>query len=313
VLRLAEGLDDKTTANELLTKLEDKIPGSNFITNRDLDHLQLLITVAAMKNHHKIIRHILKWKPEVDANFKSKLADDSGLVATPLHLAILGGHVHCVRALLTHLPLDANVEDSSSRTPFQIATESDRKDVMREIKMREIKRLLMERSEVREFVDRLDKEKQLYVDYANGFLAAATLVATVAFASWLQPPQGYTNESDVAVKGHPTIGAFVVFNGLSFFFAIATVLANACVTMPSPQRVFIGTVVEKVRKTFILPYIFFLLSVSCVLVAFTTAGFAVLPPTDRWMMWFITIIGGAVCVPCLGAIIYKLYIIFRLQ
>jgi len=309
VLCLAEGPDDKTTAKALLTKLVDSTNRSVPITDFGLDHSKLLITVAAMENRHKIIRHILKWEPEVNTNFKSEWDDNRGLEATPLHFAVLGEHVDAVRALLTHLPLDANVEDSSSRTPLQIATESNRNV------MREIEKLLMERPEVKELVDRLYRDRQVFVDAANALLVGAALVASVAFASWLQPPRGYTsNESDVAVKGHPTLQAFVLFNGFSFFFAIATVLASAYAAMPSLQQAFIGTVVKSVRKTLIVASIFLSISVFCVLGAFATAGFAVLPPSIKynWSMWVTAIIGGIVCVMWLVAFVWKLSAAFRL-
>jgi len=307
VLCLAEGPDDKATANALLTKLADSTKPSVAITDFGLDHSKLLITVAAMENRHKIIRHILKWQPEVNTNFKWD--DNSRIQATPLHFAVLREHVDAVRALLTHLPLDANVEDSISRTPLQIATES-KTNVMREIE-----KLLMERPEVKELVDKLYRDRQVLVDAVNALLVGAALVASLAFASWLEPPRGYTsNKSDVAVKGHPTLEASVWFNGFSFFFAIATVLASAYAAMPSLQQAFIGTVVKSVRKTLIVASSFLSISVFFVLGAFATADFAVLPPSIKynWSMWVTTIIGGIVCVIWLVGFIWKLSAAFRL-
>ncbi|CAK9209794.1 unnamed protein product [Sphagnum troendelagicum] len=127
VLCLAEGPDDVTTANALLTKLQAlTMPSVQCITVFDLTRIEQLITVAAKKNRHRIIRHILKWSPEVNANFKSEWNfNNYNLKVTPLHFAVLKEHVDAVRALLTHLLLDASTEDSSSRTPLEIATNTN--------------------------------------------------------------------------------------------------------------------------------------------------------------------------------------------
>jgi hypothetical protein len=302
VLCLAEGPDDKTTAVELFTKLVDSVERPALCTDFGLGHVELLITVAAMKNRHNIIRHILKWKPEVNADFKSKWPDKPGLLATPLHFAVLGQHLDAVRALLTHLPLDASVEDSEFRTPLQIAAEST-EDVMRAIE-----KLLMERPAVKEFVDRLYRDRQVFVDAANALLVGAALVASAAFASWLQPPRGYTpKESVVAVEGHPTLKAFVQFNALSFFSAIATVLACTHATIPSLKQRFIGRVVKSVRRALIVASILFSFSIVCVLGAFATAGFAVLPRSREytWSLWGGTIILGIGCIVWIVAFILK--------
>jgi len=302
VLCLAEGPDDKTTAVKLFTKLVDSIKRPTYDdTDFGLGHVELLITVAAKMNRHKIIRHILKWKPEVNADFKSKWADNKpGLEATPLHFAVLGQHLDAVRALLTHLPLDTNVQDSNSQTPLQIATES------RDDGMREIENLLLGRPELKEFVDRSYRDRQVFVDAANALLVGAALVASAAFASWLQPPRGYTpNESVVAVKGDPTLKVFVVFNTLSFFFAIATVLACTCATIPSFKHRFIGKVVKFVRNTLIVASILFSISIFCVLGAFATAGLAVLPINYDWSLLVGTIILGLLCIAWLGVFCFR--------
>jgi phosphoglycerol transferase MdoB-like AlkP superfamily enzyme len=156
----------------------------------------------------------------------------------------------------------------------------------------------------------LYKEKQDSVTNANAFLVIATFVASAAFTSWLQPPRGYTsNESDVAVKEHPILQAFVLFNGCSFFFAIATILASTYVTMLSLQQAFIGDVVESMKKTRIIASILLSICIFCVLGSFATAGFAVLPPSIEynWSMWAtVIIIIGIVCVMLRVAFIRKL-------
>ncbi|KAH9536358.1 hypothetical protein CY35_17G103400 [Sphagnum magellanicum] len=323
VLCLAEGPDDKTIANQLLTQLEDlTTPNPPFqpITV-GYTRIELLITVAAMENRHEIIRHILKWSPEVNANFTSQCNDNlyRGLIATPLHFAVLQQHKDAVRELLTHLPLDANTEDSYFRTPLEINTKTLPDSSTR----REIERLLMGRPEVKEFVDRMYRDRQVFVDAANALLVGAALIASVTFAGWLQPPLGYTTyydypeslpappgtyESFAAVKQHAAVRAFWFFNSLSFFFAIATVLTGANAAMPSLENEFIGTVVKSVRETLIHASILLAISVACVLGAFVTAGFAVLPRAAKynWSMISTVAIGLSVCLICLACFLCKL-------
>jgi hypothetical protein len=324
VLCLAEGPDDKIIANRLLTLLQQVIPPIlpvQPIAVVDGIRIELLITVAAMENQHEIIRHILKWNPEVNANFTSEWNNKRyrGLQATPLHFAVLKQHKDAVRVLLTHLPLDPNAEDSSSRTPLQIATTEISDPNIRN----EIEKLLMGRPEVKEFVDRLYRDRQVFVDAANALLVGAALIASVTFAGWLQPPLGYTTyydfpepppappstyESFAAVKQHATVQAFWFFNSLSFFFAIATVLTGAIAAMPSLENAFIGTVVKSVKKTLIHASFLLAISVVCVLCAFATAGFAVLPPRGKykWSMISTVAIGAFVCFICLGFFLWKL-------
>ncbi|CAM6016296.1 unnamed protein product, partial [Sphagnum balticum] len=227
-----------------------------------------LLTVAASKNYFTIIRYVLKWQPEVDASASIKLVAHPDLVASPLHFAALGGHVEAVRELLLHHNLDVNAKDNKDRTPLLCAIKENKLGVVKalcfddpgnrirateeytdgrtpiqiatEANMKEIEKVLLERPEVKDFVDRLYRDRQVFVDAANALLVGAALIASVTFAGWLQPPLGYipdydfsqpfpappqTPESYAAVKNHATVKAFWVFNSLSFFFAIATVLA----------------------------------------------------------------------------------------
>jgi hypothetical protein len=253
-------------------------------------------------------------------NIKSQWRTYGTPDATPLHFAVFKGHRDAVGELLTHLPLDANSEDSHFRTPLEIAATTKIADSNTR---REIEKLLMGRPEVKEFVDRLYRDRQVFVDAANALLVGAALIASVTFAGWLQPPLGYTTyyefpeplpappstyESFAAVKQHATVQAFWFFNSLSFFFAIATVLTGANAAMPSLENAFIGTVVETVKRTLIYASFLFAISVVCVLCAFATAGFAVLPPKAKykWSMISTVAIGAFACLFCLKIFLCKL-------
>jgi hypothetical protein len=138
------------------------------------------------------------------------------------------------------------------------------------------------------------------VDAANAILVGATLIASVTFAAWLQPPLGYSEfygstsidvgapspsgmyPSFVSVAGHPILDIFWIFNSTSFLFAIATLMVGANAARPPKQDKDIGEVVRTLRRLLSLAYSLLTASVACVLGAFASAGFVVLPPVRRY-------------------------------
>jgi hypothetical protein len=178
--------------------------------------------------------------------------------------------------------------------------------------MKEIEKVLLERPEVKDLLDRLYRDRQVLVDAANALLVGAALIATVTFAGWLTPPLGYIPDSDfsqpfpappqtpesyAAVKNHAAVKAFWVFNSLSFFLAIATVLASAAAALPNFRHKFIGSQVKLVEKALKRATFLLVLSVFCVLGAFASAGFAVLPPLLKYdTSMIITVsLGALIC------------------
>ncbi|CAK9265558.1 unnamed protein product [Sphagnum jensenii] len=292
-----------------------------------------LLIVAAQVNLPDVIRNIFNWKLEVDVNVETKWKDarnSSNLRATPLHFAVLRGHVDIVRQLLSHKSLDVNAEDSYHRTPLQIAVEGDRSRHAKDggklsdgdkIKRKQIEKLLMERAEVKDLVERLYRDREVFINAVNALLVGAALIATVTFAGWLTPPLGLTayvppepSPASPATSPHylslpqPTsVKVFWVSNSLSFFLAIATVLVCACAAMPSLR--YIGEAVKCLKKTLIVASTLFLLSVFFVLGAFASAGFAVLPSPHRaykLSMKSTVAIGGVLCGFCLIVLIWQL-------
>ncbi|KAH9560937.1 hypothetical protein CY35_06G135400 [Sphagnum magellanicum] len=321
-------------------------------------HESMLLAVAASKNYFTIIRYVLKWHPEVDANASIELVAPPDLVASPLHFAALGGHVEAVRELLKHQNLDVNAKDNKKRTPLLCAIKEEKLGVVKalcfddpgnrirateeytdgrtpiqiatEANMKEIEKVLLERPEVKDFVDRLYRDRQVFVDAANALLVGAALIASVTFAGWLQPPLGYipdydfsqpfpappqTPQSYAAVKNHATVKAFRVFNSLSFFFAIATVLAGADAALPNLREDFIGRRVKSVERALIRATILLVISVVCVLGAFASAGFAALPPLLKYdtSMIITVCLGGTICMLTLVKIIWKLSTPIRMR
>jgi len=209
--------------------------------------------------------------------------------STPLQLASLYGHVSVVK-VLCHNPkgrLGATIENRAGLTALQIATD---------MKRDEIAKILTDIPEVEKQVERLYRDRQVHVDAANAILVGAALIASVTFAGWLQPPLGYSPffgsaspgagsptpsgmyPSFVSVEGHPIMKIFWVFNSMSFFFAIATLMVGATAARPPTKDTYIGVVVRSLRTSLRLAYALLTVSVACVMGAFACAGFVVLPP-----------------------------------
>ena len=136
----------------------------------------------------------------------------------------------------------AHEEDDLGYTPLEYAIQN---------KYRDIKKILLTVPEVKENVDHMYRDRQDYVDAANTILVGAALIASVTFAGWLQPPLGFTPnyqfiepypappntyEQFVAIEGHRSILLFMVFNSLSFFCAISTIISGADAAFPIPNR-----------------------------------------------------------------------------
>jgi hypothetical protein len=251
---------------------------------------------AVKLGHHDWVRMLLESGKEMDVNkLEQEILDDErdrksfGEEFNPLHLASIYGHVRVVQVLCDHEPkiLRANTESGAGMTALQIARRKGHA---------EIEKILLDRTEVQQHLDRLYRDRQLHVDAANAILVGATLIASVTFAAWLQPPLGYSEfygstsidvgaplpsgmyPSFVSVAGHPILDIFWIFNSMSFVFAIATLMVGANAARPPRQDKYIGEVVRTLRTLLSLAYSLLTVSVGCVLGAFATAGFVVLPP-----------------------------------
>jgi hypothetical protein len=258
---------------------------------------------AAAMAHLDVVKELLKSKKQVNVNALKFIAlhpEDPkvrqyGGHFTPLHLASLFGHASVVKALCedTKGRLRADTDNRRGITALQIATETKRHQIVK---------TLLERPEVVKQVENLYRDRQAHVDAANAILVGAALIASVTFAGWLQPPSGYSAffgsagievgapspsgiyPSFVSVAGHPIMQIFWVFNSMSFFFAIATLMVGASAAHPPKHDIFIGEVVQSLRASLSLAYILLTISVGCVMGAFASAGFLVLPPVPKYMV-----------------------------
>jgi ankyrin repeat protein len=285
---------------------------------------------AAATGHLDVVEMLLQSKKQVDVNtltwlplaFEDLKARQYSLHFSPLHFASLFGHTSVVKALCkdTKGRLRANTENRRGITALQIATE---------MKYDEIVKTLLERPEVAKQVENLYRDRQVHVDAANAILVGAALIASVTFAGWLQPPLGYSAffgsaevgapspsgiyPSFVSVAGHPIMQIFLFFNSMSFFFAIATLMVGASAAHPPKHGIFIGEVVQSLRASLSLAYILLTISVGCVMGAFASAGFLVLPPIPKYMLNMRVTVGIGVTVVFLAWTSSKLLYVLKVM
>ncbi|KAH7290192.1 hypothetical protein KP509_30G035700 [Ceratopteris richardii] len=229
----------------------------------DLQDLYLLHTTA-MSGRTRILDALLD-QSTMDVNARNEWKQ------TPLHCAAILGKTAVVMSLVKRREVRANAGDRRGKTALQYAIEC---------KHSEVEKLLLERAEVREILDRMYRDRQVYVDAANAILVGAALIGGVTYSGWLQPPlgyidRGYTDISSMAVR------IFCVFNSVSFCFSMCTVLAGAGAVLPCPDA-YIATVVRKVRRALALAALLMVISILSVLGAFAAAGFAIVEkPRER--------------------------------
>ncbi len=147
LLYLATKREDKTIAIQLLNTLSSRMNAfadisTKFSSNWFFSDQSRLLASAAVSNHFKIIKYIVKWQPEVNVNERSEWAAIPGLVATPIHFAAIErdvatvgrrkrGHVEAVQELLEHPKLDVNAEDNTKMTPLLYAIEARNVDMVK--------------------------------------------------------------------------------------------------------------------------------------------------------------------------------------
>ncbi|CAM6030034.1 unnamed protein product [Sphagnum balticum] len=284
---------------------------------------------AAAMGHPDVVKELLKIKKQVNVNAMEFIILDEnrscyGFEFNPLHLASIFGHPSVVKALCedTKGRLRANTENYRGITAFEIATKMSDGEIVE---------ILKKRDEVPKYVDNLYRDRQAHVDAANAILVGAALIASVTFAGWLQPPLGYSAffgsasievgapspsgiyPSFVSVAGHPIMQIFWFFNSMSFFFAIATLMVGASTARPPKPGIFIGEVVRSLRTSLSLAYILLTISVGCVMGAFASAGFLVLPPIPKYMVNMRVTVGIGVTVVFLAWTSFKVLYVLKVM
>jgi hypothetical protein len=133
----------------------------------------------------------------------------------------------------------------------------------------EIREIVMDIPDIQKVVKRLEKERETFVQAANSIIIVAALIATVAFTVFLTPPPGYLATPRISVY------AMYIYNSLSFFSAILTLLIGASVTRPQFRRTYIAVLMPLSRKLLFIAYNLLYFSVAFFMCTFLTAGYIV--------------------------------------
>jgi hypothetical protein len=268
---------------------------------------------AAYKGHGRIVKELLKCSEIYSAKHYSENS-----MQPPLHVAVRRGHISVVDAFCsaeTKSDFSCHEEDQDlHQTPLEAATYLKDKPTKKKIQS-----TLLQRAEVKQAVEESYRQRELTVGSANAIMVGAALIAGITYAGWLQPPLGYHNYyqftepvpggpeaplSYMFVQGHMAIRLFAIFNSLSFFFAIAAIVAGmeTYCYIGDLEETYITKTVEKLRYQLKRTRISFIASVIFVLIAFSSAAIAILPPINLYQRdIYITIgLGGFVCLVFIG-------------
>jgi len=199
---------------------------------------------------------------------------------TPLHIAVMRGSYKLVDLLLRAHSIDADQKDERGFTPFDIA-----------VRDADYKLVLMLQSHFER--TGLYGDNKAYASAASAILVGASLLASVTFAAWLQPPSSYFQTDSYNEMEHQwDIQMFWVFDSLSFYLAVATFFAAAGAAIPSK-----GIRLAHIRSAVHWASFFVVLSISFGMGAFAMAGLVLLPHRDMYRRSIIgtTALGGTIC------------------
>ncbi|MCO5555440.1 hypothetical protein L7F22_008985 [Adiantum nelumboides] len=160
-----------------------------------------------------------------------------------------------------------------------------------------VMQVILERGEVKKG---LYEDRQVYLDCANAMLVGAALIAGLAFEGWLQPPLGYNYEFEGGLYAEVhkwAVRLFWRFNNGAFFLAVGALITGAKGAVPAANEVDLIGSVEKGKRAVVVSSTLLGMALVCVMVAFTMAQLAVIPPlaSDMHMVHTSVAWGAAVC------------------
>jgi len=250
LMRLASEEIHRDVATYLLSQLRDvcKHPENGGLPDKN----QLVIEMVR-RSQDELVPCILRWQPE-DANVR----DSEG--CTALHYAVEMGQITMVRALLSEKGwrVNAMMGDNFGYTPVEYTFLNRAKGCI------DIQNLLMDRPEVKDFVER---QRTWQLQMASTGLVVNTLIAGGTYVGWMQPPLGFNNYEDhnqqqygdnIPANSAPTpsgtvttfrhseaLSYFYTFNCLAFVFALTSMIkmvyhiavhVSLSIHIPSAQR-----------------------------------------------------------------------------
>ncbi|CAM6027369.1 unnamed protein product [Sphagnum balticum] len=282
----------KAKSTEIVDMLLDWCPiGKNYRKVLDVDtksnsgwtalHLAVRLKILEKDDEKKadflnmtvaIIRFINAYIPE-------SINKSDNTKSTPLHTSVAARDLDLVEILLEDGDkIDPELLDNQRRTALEIAVHQNDFPMVQKIQH------YLERAGI-------VGNHQAFADSASAILVGAALLVTVTFAAWVQIP---TDDS----------APFWVFISLSFYFAVAAFISAAGAAIPSK-----GTTLGIIRRAVFLSAFCLVISLSCAVVAFSIAGFLIVPRGIEHQRKVIatTVIGGLVCLFCLLSFIRKIF------
>ncbi|KAH7442669.1 hypothetical protein KP509_03G098400 [Ceratopteris richardii] len=250
--------------------------------NKDFVFEFLLMTIQKLELSQwddQYYRTCLHWAVvDKRTDIVQKLVSDKIEVQPPSGKTAL--HVAFERKMATEQWL--GIEDRDGKTVLQHAFG---------LKNRMIMEILGRKSYVKEYEEKLNKDRDVYVQALNAILVGAALIASVAFAGWLQLPY----ESEFS---SPAMRVYWATISISFFTAIATMCVTKIGIIPTPGQ-YVGVMVNQLRVAILADAFLLALSLAAVMLAFGAAGFAALREAHIYeyevIMRSTAVVGGVIC------------------
>jgi hypothetical protein len=144
-------------------------------------------------------------------------------------------------------------------------------------------------------------------DAANATSVVAALVATASFIGPLQPPLGLSGDGGYVDTSRSSVRVYLVFNSLSFFFSIGSILMALLPAIPMPKESLYDELLRS-QRCLKGAALMLLISIICILISFSSASMAVVSSRwhDKQLVVGCIVVGGSVCIVVLGIYITRL-------
>ena len=159
--------------------------------------------------------------------------------------------------------------------------------------------------------ERVAQEILNYKQKFNGAMGAisvvATLVATASFIGPLQPPLGYDGNDGYVQSSYTLIRVYFVCNGLSFYFAVASILAAITPAIPM-LRESTQDEIRRSQRNSKIAISLLLISIIAILISFSCSSVVVMSPFyghDRGLMFYTVGVGATICIVILAIFILR--------
>ncbi|MCO5603902.1 hypothetical protein L7F22_058056 [Adiantum nelumboides] len=229
-----------------------------------------------------------------ETNLLSLSQWDDEYMRTCLHWAVVDKRTDIVQKLCNDVNPWPGIQDKDGKTALQHAFEQKNHMVME---------ILSSKRTFKEHEEKLNRDREVYVQALNAILVGAALIASVTFAGWLQTP--FDSEfNSLAMK------MYWASNSSSFFTAVATMCVTTTALLPTPNR-YVGDIVNQLRLAIVIDAGLLALSLAAVMCAFPAAGFAALRHANVFayqvIMRSTTVVGGFLCLIMWLAFVLQLF------